>query len=132
MPRAKVSREQIREAQDFQKSWLDPPMSRKVSSKSLGKAHRTMVKSQYGVCTGNVAKLTVVPIGLSTMLEKQDVCDLGGEVLIRRTNLDWPDFGRFKDDTTAIAFIETGEDDDGNTFVECSCPEGLKGTLKIL
>ena len=55
-----------------------------------------MVKSTYGVRTGLVNHLSVVPVGLSTMMEKQDVGNLGGEVLLRRTNLDWPDFDGFK------------------------------------
>ena len=71
-------------------------MTRRVSSKSLGKDHRTMVKSTYGVRTGLVNHLSVVPVGLSTRMEKQDVGNLGGEVLLRRTNLDWPDFDGFK------------------------------------
>ena len=104
-------------------------MTRRVSSKSLGKDHRTMVKSTYGVRTGLVNHLSVVPVGLSTRMEKQDVGNLGGEVLLRRTNLDWPDFDGFKDDTTTVAFLETGEDDDGNILVECFCADGLKGTF---
>ena len=39
------------------------------------------------------------------------------------------DFDGFKDDTTAVDFLETGEDDDGNILVECSCADGLKGTF---
>ena len=38
-------------------------------------------------------------------------------------------FDGFKADTTAVAFLETGEDDDGNILVECSCADGLKGTF---
>ena len=30
---------------------------------------------------------------------------------------------------TTVAFLETGEDDDGNILVECSCADGLKGTF---
>ena len=78
-----------------------------------------MVKSQYGVRTGLVNNLSVVPVGLLTMMEKQDVGNLGGEVLLRRSNLNCQDFDGFKDDTTAVDFLETGEDDDGSILVEC-------------
>ena len=88
-----------------------------------------MVKSQYGVRTGLVNNLSVVPVGLLTMMEKQDVGNLGGEVLLWRSNLNCQDFDGFKDDTTAVDFLETGEDDDGNILVECSCADGLKGTF---